>query len=176
MLTRMALRSVRSPLRQMSTSACRLAQTPTQAAHELPKGTVEPGSKVDPQLGDYPAMPLDNQQFRPYSKKWWDPQDRRQFGETLHEQDDVLSMWSPDAYKTPGPVALRHFLMAVAGIAGFSYIIYVSQPEAPMLRKTFPRDGLASELGGSFARARTEADVLSADQDEEQDSDDEDDA
>ena len=80
----------------------------------------------------------------------------------LHEQGDLLSMWSPDAYKTPGPLALRHFLIAVASIAGFSTLLYVTQPEAPMLRKTFPRDGLAEELGGSFARARIPADLESA--------------
>ncbi|KAL4401265.1 mitochondrial respiratory chain complex I protein [Malassezia pachydermatis] len=145
----------RMQTRAMSMSAVRM-QKKTQA--QLPKGTIVPGSKVDPQLGDYPAMPMENQQFRPYSRHWWDTQDRRQYGETLHEQDDVLNMWSPDAYKTPGPLALRHFLTAVGLIAAFSYVVYSTVPEAPMMRKTFPRNGLADELGGPQAAARSEQD------------------
>jgi len=50
---------------------------------DLPRGSVVPSDKVDPQLGDYPAMPFQNQQFRPYSRHWWDTQDRRQYGETV---------------------------------------------------------------------------------------------
>ena len=53
----------------------------------------------------------------------------------LHEQDDVLSMWSPDAYKTPGPVALRAFSTAVALIALVSVGIYVTQPQRPAMQK-----------------------------------------
>lgn len=72
----------------------------------------------------------------------------------LHEEDDVLNMWSPDAYKVPGPLALRHFLTAAGAIALFSFGVYLTVPEAPMLRKSFPRDGLATELGGSQAAVR----------------------
>lgn len=89
----------------------------------------------------------------------------------LHEQDDVLSMWSPDAYKTPGPVALRAFSTAVALIALASLGIYVTQPQRPAMQKvrrlavscvspvltqqTFPRNGLAEELGGEGAKVCT---------------------
>lgn len=65
-------------------------------------------------------------------------------------------MWSPDAYKTPGPLALRHFLIAVGAIGAFSTLVYATMPEPVMLRKTFPRDGLAAELGGELARVRTD--------------------
>lgn len=65
-------------------------------------------------------------------------------------------MWSPDAYKTPGPLALRHFLIAVGAIGAFSTLVYATMPEPAMLRKTFPRDGLAAELGGELARVRTD--------------------
>jgi len=76
------------------------------------------------------------------------------FSHQLHEEDDVLNMWSPDAYKVPGPLALRHFLTAAGAIALFSYGVYLTVPEAPMLRKSFPRDGLAAELGGPQAAVR----------------------
>ncbi|CCU98782.1 unnamed protein product [Malassezia sympodialis ATCC 42132] len=151
-----ALRAVqRMPTRALSISSVRLQQVETSAS-KLPKGSVVPGNQVDPQLGEYPAMPYENQQFRPYSRQWWDTQDRRNYGETLHEEDDVLNMWSPDAYKVPGPLALRHFLTAAGALALFSYGVYLTVPEAPMLRKSFPRDGLAAELGGSQAAARAE--------------------
>ncbi|WFD27164.1 hypothetical protein MNAN1_002160 [Malassezia nana] len=149
-----ALRAVqRMPARAMSVSTVRL-NSATPAPSNLPKGTVVPGGQVDPQLGDYPAMPYENQQFRPYSRKWWDTQDRRNYGETLHEEDDILNMWSPDAYKVPGPLALRHFLTAAGAIALFGYGVYLTVPEPPMLRKSFPRDGLAAELGGPQAAVR----------------------
>lgn len=71
-----------TPMRGLCTSVVR-----TQDVHmppkDLPRGSVVPGDKVDPQLGDYPAMPFQNQQFRPYSRHWWDTQDRRQYGETV---------------------------------------------------------------------------------------------
>ena len=72
----------------------------------------------------------------------------------LHEQDDVLNMWSPDAYKVPGPLALRHFLAAVGVISLFSLLVYKTSFQPPMMRKTFPRDGLAAELGGPQAAVR----------------------
>ena len=72
----------------------------------------------------------------------------------VHEQDDVLNMWSPDAYKVPGPLALRHFLAAVGVISLFSLLVYKTSFQPPMMRKTFPRDGLAAELGGPQAAVR----------------------
>lgn len=84
-----AVRSARG----LSTSAMRLAaEAPEKPAADLPRGTVVPGEKVDPQLGDYPAMPMKNQQFRPYSSQWWDKQDRRNFGETVREMANNSSM------------------------------------------------------------------------------------
>ncbi|WFD34799.1 hypothetical protein MCUN1_001643 [Malassezia cuniculi] len=135
----------RAGVRAMSTSAMRM--------ESLPRGTVTPGSAVDPQLGDYPALPREVQQWRKYSPNWWDTQDRRNYGETLQEQDDVLNMWSPDKYKMPRHIALFQFLTAIGVIAGFSTLVYVGRPERPNVPKTFPRDGLAAELGDESARA-----------------------
>lgn len=81
MVNTMALRGLRLPARAMSTTVARRAEAPV--SNDLPQGTVVPGAKVDPQLGDYPSMPMANQQFRPHSKKWWDTQDRRNYGETV---------------------------------------------------------------------------------------------
>lgn len=37
----------------------------------------------DPQLGDYPQLPYENLQNRRYDPAWWDPQEKRNFGETV---------------------------------------------------------------------------------------------
>ncbi|WFD29924.1 hypothetical protein MSPP1_000938 [Malassezia sp. CBS 17886] len=137
----------------MSTSAVHLAAPESS----LPRGTVTPGSRVDAQLGSYPAMPKETQQFRPHSPNWWDPQERRNYGEVLHEEDDVLNMWSPDKYKTKPTKALGDFLIAVGALASFSYVVYRMTPEPPMARKTFPRDGLSAELNAPPATAPVDA-------------------
>lgn len=75
----LAIKSVkpvcRSGVRTLVTSAARM--------QSYPRGTVVPGSKVDPQLGDYPALPREVLQWRKYSPNWWDTQDRRNYGETV---------------------------------------------------------------------------------------------
>lgn len=40
-------------------------------------------STVDPQLGDYPDVPAVSRQRRKYDKKYWDPQEKANFGETV---------------------------------------------------------------------------------------------
>lgn len=89
-LTNLSRMAARVPVRNISVSAVRFVKTP-ETAKELPKGTVVPGSKLDPMLGDYPAMPMENLQFRPYTKKWWDTQDRRQYGEPVRGFNDQLT-------------------------------------------------------------------------------------
>ncbi|PKI82813.1 hypothetical protein MVES1_003730 [Malassezia vespertilionis] len=163
MLRGVVKNALRAPMRSLTTSAVRCAET---EASKYPKGTIIPGSKVDPQLGSYPDMPEQNLQFRPYFSSWWDKQDRHNFNEPVQEQDDILNMWAPDAYKTPGPYALKCFSIAVATIATFSYFLYHNQAELPALRKTFPRGGLAQELGGEHARARIPSDDAGEDDEE----------
>lgn len=145
-----ALQSVkpvcRTGVRAIATSAARMQS-------HYPRGTVTPGSKVDPQLGDYPALPREVVQWRNYNPNYWDTQDRRNFGEPVQEQDDALNMWSPDKYKMPRQSALFQFLTAIGIGAVVSGLIYVSRPQRPNVPKTFPRNGLAEELGDESARA-----------------------
>lgn len=61
------LRTTAAPLRHLSTSR-------TNAAAQQSK---------DPQLGDYPDLPYISQQQRKYSPRWWDPQEKHNFGETV---------------------------------------------------------------------------------------------
>ncbi|KIS67905.1 uncharacterized protein UMAG_03956 [Mycosarcoma maydis] len=145
------LRTTSTPLRHLSTSRVNASK--------------------DPQLGDYPDLPFVSQQQRKYSPKWWDPQEKRNFGETPHEQDDVLSVWAPDVHAIPATSALRQFLVAIGVVVLFGSTVYAATPEKPALPRTYPRDGLATELGGEQVAAPKEG-AFSADaeaDDEEED-------
>ncbi|ETS64995.1 hypothetical protein PaG_00443 [Moesziomyces aphidis] len=122
----------------------------------------------DPQLGDYPDLPFVSLQQRKYSPKWWDTQEKRNFGETLHEQDDVLSVWAPDVHAVPASSALRQFIVAIGVVGVFGSIVYAATPEKPALPRTYPRDGLAAELGGEQVAAPKEG-AFSGEEDEEED-------
>ncbi|PWY97225.1 hypothetical protein BCV70DRAFT_70189 [Testicularia cyperi] len=153
----MALRTpaaMTSSVRQFSSSRLSMAQQ----------------SEKDPQLGDYPDLPFVSNQTRKYSPKWWDPQEKRNFGETPHEQDDVLSVWAPDVHAVPAASALRQFLVAIGVVVLFGSTVYYATPERPALPRTYPRDGLGSELGGAQVAAAKEG-SFSAEQDEEEEDD-----
>lgn len=121
----------------------------------------------DPQLGDYPQLPFVSTQLRP-PQGWWDLQMRRNYGEVaspwtysdlqinlsacyfkVHEEDDGLNMWTPDAPPPVEPaVAFRQFSIAALGIAAFTYVIYVNVPERTSIPREYPYSGLVRELGG----------------------------
>lgn len=100
------------------------------------------------QNGNYVNPPRVKRQFRDPYGDWWDKQERRNYGEPLHEDNDVLTIFSPEEYThVTGRQALARlgiFILAVVGLAtGVSYV-YPDKPSAP---RTFP-GGLEEELGG----------------------------
>ncbi|EJF64921.1 hypothetical protein DICSQDRAFT_125040 [Dichomitus squalens LYAD-421 SS1] len=112
----------------------------------------------DPQLGDYPRLPFVSKQQRP-ARGWEDFQFRRNFGEPLHEQEEVLSVWGPDVPVVPGPTALRWFSIAALGFVSFGVLVNYVHPEIPAVRREYPFSGLVSELGSLEAnKAREEPD------------------
>ncbi|PWO00424.1 hypothetical protein FA09DRAFT_285076, partial [Tilletiopsis washingtonensis] len=104
----------------------------------------------DPQLGDYPDLPYQSLQRRRYDPSWWDPQEKRNFGETLHEQDDVLGVWAPDVHDVPPASAVRQFGLAALIAAAFAGVVYMSVPDRPAALRSYPRGGLAKELGSEL--------------------------
>ncbi|KAG7112750.1 hypothetical protein HYQ45_017125 [Verticillium longisporum] len=109
--------------------------------------------------GGYVNPPFIKRQHRDPYGNWWDKQERRNFGEPIHEDHDLLGIFSPYEYTwtTAGPGAL----MIGTFVATFLVVvgaIYVTYPDRP----TFPREfenGLQRELGGASAlRARQEGD------------------
>ncbi|KAI9682182.1 MAG: hypothetical protein M1817_000236 [Caeruleum heppii] len=116
----------------------------------------------DPNMnGGYINPPREKRQFRDPYGDWWDKQERRNFGEPVHEDNDELAMFSTYEYThvSPGKAALQLglFVAAVFGLAGVVSMFY---PDTPAVPREFP-GGLETELGGPNAvRARKAGDDL----------------
>ncbi|KAH9942771.1 Ndufb8, NADH dehydrogenase 19kDa subunit [Amylocystis lapponica] len=103
----------------------------------------------DPQLADYPRLPFVSRQRLPALGPYDDPQMRRNFGETMHEKEEILSMWGPDAPPVPPPTALLHFTIAVLGFVGFGTLVkFALIPSRSAIPRDYPYSGLITELGG----------------------------
>ncbi|MCJ1476343.1 hypothetical protein MMC13_005009 [Lambiella insularis] len=103
----------------------------------------------DPSMnGGYINPPPEKRQFRDPYADWWDKQERRNYGEPVHEDNDILGMFSPDEYThyKPGKgfFLLGCFVATVFGLCAAVYPYYPDKPSAP---RAFPR-GLDVELGG----------------------------
>ncbi|KDR78876.1 hypothetical protein GALMADRAFT_137862 [Galerina marginata CBS 339.88] len=128
--------------------AARFAARPRTVINTTRRYASTSKEEVDPQLNGYPQLPwVSRQELPPLG--WDDPLTRRNFGDTLHEHEEALSMWGPDAPPVDPNVALRQFLYAVAGFVTFGLTVkYVLLPEPPAVRRQYPFDGLVKELGG----------------------------
>jgi len=115
----------------------------------------------DPNMnGGYINPPAVKRQFRDPYGDWWDKQERRNYGEPVHEDNDVLGIFSPYEYThtKPGMGAfqLGCFITAVFGLCGVVAMYYPDKPSAP---REF-EGGLEKELGGPEAvRARAPGDA-----------------
>ncbi|KAK0500423.1 hypothetical protein EDD18DRAFT_1149937 [Armillaria luteobubalina] len=117
----------------------------------------------DPETDDdYPKVPNVSRQYLP-AKGWQDPLTRRNFGDPVHEQDELYSMWGPDIPTIAPHIALRHFTYAVISFVSFGFVVkYALTPEMPAIRRQYPFGGLVTELGGldaNKARVEDESDV-----------------
>ncbi|KAJ4855000.1 NADH-ubiquinone oxidoreductase ASHI subunit (CI-ASHI or NDUFB8) domain-containing protein [Trichoderma breve] len=109
--------------------------------------------------GGYINPPRIKRQFRDPYATWWDPQERRNFGEPVHEDNDMMGIFSPWEYTWtttgPGLIMVGTFIAVFLGVSG---VVYLNYPD----RVAFPREfenGLERELGGPGAvRARMAGD------------------
>ncbi|KAK6842964.1 NADH:ubiquinone oxidoreductase 20.1kD subunit [Apiospora arundinis] len=114
----------------------------------------------DPNMnGGYINPPRVKRQFRDPHGDWWDKQERRNFGEPVHEDHDVLGMFSPYEYTWVSPAKGAAQIGAfVAVFLGVCYMIAQVYPD----KQSYPREyegGLERELGGKGAvRARAPGD------------------
>ncbi|RPB20817.1 hypothetical protein L211DRAFT_870387 [Terfezia boudieri ATCC MYA-4762] len=109
----------------------------------------------DPEMtGGYVNPPAEKRQFRDPYGEYWNKQDRRNYGETVNEDEDILGRFSPEAYTwtTPGKGLMQNglFVLTVLGLCG---VVYSTYPDKPAVPRTFPYDGLREALGGEKAPA-----------------------
>ncbi|KAK4129932.1 NADH:ubiquinone oxidoreductase 20.1kD subunit [Trichocladium antarcticum] len=115
----------------------------------------------DPEMnGGYINPPRIKRQFRDPHADWWDKQERRNFGEPVHEDHDIMGMFSTYEYTwiTPGK-GLAQIGAFVAVFLSVCYAVKLTYPD----RVSYPREfegGLERELGGAGGiRARMEGDA-----------------
>ncbi|KAF1825411.1 uncharacterized protein K489DRAFT_421695 [Dissoconium aciculare CBS 342.82] len=106
------------------------------------------GNYPDPSLTS--ALPIKRQHRDPYGE-WWDPIEKRNYGETVHEDNDILGVFSPDEYThfKPGWGAVL-FGSFVASVGVLCAVVYQLYPDQPAVSRTF-EGGLDRELGGALA-------------------------
>lgn len=106
---------------------------------------------VTSQNGGY-VNPLPvKRQFRDPHGDWWDKQERRNFGEPVHEDFDLHGMFTPHEYTwtTPGKGAVMFGTFVVAFL-GVLVGVKMAYPDI----QSYPREfegGLERELGGPGA-------------------------
>lgn len=90
---------------------------------------------------------------------------RRNFGDPIHEYDEVLSMWGPDVSQVPPRKALFQFSLAVSAFVAFGFLCnYALVPDRPTVPREYPYSGLVRELGGlEENKARESTDDCDAD-------------
>jgi hypothetical protein len=103
------------------------------------------------QNGGYPSPPAVKRQFRDPYGNWWDPQERRNYGEPVHEDNDVLGQFTPHEYThfSPGKAVIGWFAF-IGAVFALSAAVRPFYPDTPSVPRTF-EGGLEKELGGPGA-------------------------
>ncbi|KAI0391140.1 hypothetical protein F5Y17DRAFT_25225 [Xylariaceae sp. FL0594] len=109
--------------------------------------------------GGYINPPAVKRQFRDPHGDWWDKQERRNFGEPVHEDHDILGMFSPYEYTwVNSSTAFAQIGVFVATFLGLCWVVGRLYPDKPSYPREF-EGGLERELGGPGAvRARAPGD------------------
>jgi len=95
--------------------------------------------------------PRIKRQFRDPHGDWWDKQERRNFGEPVHEDHDMMGMFTPYEYTWVSPgKGLMQIGIFVSVFVSVCYAVSKVYPD----RVSYPREfegGLEKELGGAGA-------------------------
>ncbi|PVU98365.1 hypothetical protein BB559_001645 [Furculomyces boomerangus] len=102
----------------------------------------------DPQAGDYPNLPwIKSEEKTPYG--WWDRQNRRNFGEPVHEHFEILGMQTNSVYPHPSwSKVLLQWTVFVSILGGGAFIVSYFVPEKVAIPRHYPFEGLKNEHGG----------------------------
>ncbi|EWC45816.1 hypothetical protein DRE_05153 [Drechslerella stenobrocha 248] len=91
-------------------------------------------------------------QFRDPYETYWDQQERRNFGDPIHEDNDILGIFSPWEYTAAtskhAAISVACFIAVGLGVVG---LIYKTYPDKPAVPREFPDNGLEKALGGKAA-------------------------
>ncbi|BCS05194.1 uncharacterized protein AKAW2_80995S [Aspergillus luchuensis] len=113
------------------------------------------------QNNNYQNPPRVKRAFRDPYGDWWDKQERRNFGEPVHEENEILGVFSPEQYThvtaRKGLLQVGAFVVTFLGLCGVVSMFYPDKPSVP---KTYP-DGLEKELGGPGAAPARKSDEAS---------------
>ena len=103
------------------------------------------------QNGGYENPPRVKRAFRDPRNDWWDKQERRNFGEPVHEENEILGVFSPEQYThVSAGKGFFHLGVFVATFLGFCGVVSFYYPDKPSAPRTFS-NGLEKELGGPNA-------------------------
>ncbi|KAF2155427.1 hypothetical protein K461DRAFT_311681 [Myriangium duriaei CBS 260.36] len=141
---------IRAQLKQVRFASASLGQNPSVTLSPAQGGVKMEDPEVDdPGMnGGYLDVPRTKRSLRDPYDSWWDPQERRNYGEPIHEDNDILGVFSTDPYNhfttSWGWVLMGSFVATVGVLCG---VVSVYYPDKGSVPRTFP-DGLERELGG----------------------------
>ncbi|KAA1129309.1 hypothetical protein PGTUg99_026183 [Puccinia graminis f. sp. tritici] len=109
---------------------------PQRTAYEY-----KPLDEPDPQLDGlgYPRVESLSRQWRNPYAKWDDPQERCNFNEPLHAEEEMMGIWAPDVHRISVPSALINLAVAFTGLGVILVSAAYMAPSSPVvsrLRKT----------------------------------------
>ncbi|KAJ5804309.1 uncharacterized protein N7518_000612 [Penicillium psychrosexuale] len=103
------------------------------------------------QNNNYPNPPPLKRAHRDPYGGWWDAQEKRNFGEPVHEDNEILGVFSPEQYThVSAGKGFFHLGCFVAVFFSMVGIVSLTYPDKPSVPKAYV-DGLEKELGGPNA-------------------------
>ncbi|KIX07500.1 uncharacterized protein Z518_02153 [Rhinocladiella mackenziei CBS 650.93] len=145
--------------RRAVTLAARSARTFSRPQPRIPRAQFSVTRRLradeevdDPEMNNnYINPPRIKRQHRDPYGDWDDKQERRNFGEPVHEDNDVLGIFALEDYThmtdSQGLLLWAGFISVILGI---SYAVSVTYPGKPSTPTEYP-GGLDRELGGAGA-------------------------
>ncbi|TPX16126.1 uncharacterized protein E0L32_004121 [Thyridium curvatum] len=158
-LRQAAVAARRLPMVQQRTFIPRQINDPAITEQKYPAYPSLTEAEDPNQNGGFVQPPPIKRQFRDPHADWWDKQERRNYGEPVHEDHDILGMFTPHEYTWVAPgKGLVQVAVFVAAFCGLLFVIKQTYPDKPVYPREF-EGGLERELGGSgVPRARAPGD------------------
>jgi len=152
LLSKVPRRTYASATPQLISPTSDLSVPPQRTAYEY-----KPLDEPDPQLDalGYPRVESLSRQWRNPYAKWDDPQERCNFDEPLHAEEEMMGIWAPDVHRISVSSALMNMAVAFAGLGVVLASAAYMAPASPVVPRTFPFDGLSKELGGPGLGVKT---------------------